>query len=89
MLQKLIETEPGLACVKDDDGNTPLHYLCLNSVSKFSELRDMWKCLKANGAKELSKNNHGQSCLDVLELRIKLSNPYDTLAKNLSILRTL
>lgn len=61
LLQKLIQTEPGLAQCQDEDGNTPLHYLCLNSVSKFSELKDMWKCLKANGAKESTKNHDGQS----------------------------
>lgn len=89
LLQKLIETNSSLAVSKDEDGNTPLHYLCLNTVSKFGELKDMWKWLKTFGAKENIKNNDGQTCLDVLDHRIKLSNPYDVLAKNLSILRSL
>lgn len=89
LLQKLIEHDPNLATSKDEDGNTPLHYLCQNSVSKFVELKDMWKCLKSHGAKELEPNFKGKTSLDVLEQRIKFSNPYDVLAKNLSVLRTL
>ena len=39
LLQKLIEINKELAISVDEDGNTPLHYLCLNNVSTFEELR--------------------------------------------------
>ena len=90
LLQKIIETEPTLSRSRDMDGNTPMHYICLNSVSKFSELKEMWRFLKANGANENLKNNLGKTWLQVLKERIQLSNPYDELAKHhIAILKNL
>ena len=55
LLQKIIEIDPSLASSKDEFGNTPLHYLCQNTVSKFKEIKDMWGWLKTHGAKQLAK----------------------------------
>lgn len=86
LLQKILETEPSLATSQDEDGNTPLHYLCLNSVSKFSEMKEMWKCLTKKGAKDTARNGQGKTWIQVIKERIKLSNPYDDLAKWNSLL---
>lgn len=79
--QKLLSIEPSLANSKDDDGNTPLHYLCLNSVSNFSEMKDIWKCLKKSGANDHALNSEGKTWIKLIKDRIRLSNPYDDLAK--------
>ncbi|CAI2386346.1 unnamed protein product [Moneuplotes crassus] len=81
LLQKIVEIEPSLATAEDQDGNTPLHYLCLNSVSKYSEMKRMWKSLKRAGADEHATNSEGKTCIQLLKDRLKLSNPYDDLAK--------
>ena len=87
LLQKIIEINPSLALVKDEFGNTPLHYLWQNTVSKFKEIKDMWECFKRNGAKQLAKNKQGLSWLDILDKRIKAANPYDEMAKYLKIVK--
>jgi len=90
LLQKIVEAEPKIALSQDEDGNTPMHYLCLNSVNKFSELKGMWKFLKEKGADENMKNKQGKTCMQVLKERIQLSNPYDELAKHhISIFKNL
>lgn len=61
LLQKIVEIDPSLATAVDQDGNTPMHYLCLNSVSKYSEMKRMWKSLKKAGADEHARNFEGKT----------------------------
>lgn len=89
LLEKLIEANRALAVSVDVDGNTPLHYLWLNSVSTFADIQDMYSCLKSHGAKGSKKNIDGKTCSDILKCRIKANNPYDVLAKNLKKLKSL
>ena len=89
LLQKILEIDSSLSSSKDESGNTPLHYLWQNTVSKSSDIVTMWRWLVSHGAKIKSKNNLKLSCMDVLKQRIKAKNPYDELAKHKDILKSL
>jgi len=87
LFEPLLQLQPRLVYMIDDEGNSPFHYLCRNTMStqKNSDANDcelisMLNIMIAHHIDILHKNNKGITGLDILEQRIKENNPYDSMS---------
>ena len=63
----------------DDQGNFPIHTLCMNTVTKKDELHMMLLfILQANPKTYLQKQGEGLTPLQLIQWRANEANPYDT-----------